>query len=61
MKDEKDRRTIEIKVRFSERELQEAEAIEREFGITRAVVLRDLYMQKVRDLRSRLQLNGAAA
>lgn len=46
-KQPEDRRTIEVKVRFSQRELEIAEEAETKYGICRAEFLRDLYMSKI--------------
>lgn len=45
-----DRRTVEVKVRFSPRELEIAEEAEEKYGICRAEFLRDLYMGKIYSL-----------
>ena len=58
---DEDKRTEEVKVRFSQRELEQCRQIENEYGITRAEVLRDLYMTKVRTLLARRYSNRSTA
>lgn len=55
------KRVHEIKVRFSDEEIALAEEYELKTGKSRAVVLRELYMDKVRAVLHRYKLQTTAA